>query len=59
MKDVNGLSAKEAAEKRRLDRKIFNGKGTRADIHRGLELLDKREAALARTRTIQAILRAG
>jgi len=38
-----GLTAKEVAEKRRIDRKVFSGNATRKDILRGLELKNRRD----------------
>lgn len=39
------LTAKEAAEKRRIDRKWMAGKATRKEILRSLDLLRKRQAS--------------
>jgi hypothetical protein len=39
------LTAKEKAEKRRIDRKVYAGKATRKEILRGLDLLRKSRAA--------------
>jgi hypothetical protein len=39
------LSAKEKAEKRRIDRKVATGKATRKDVLRGLTLLRKSRAS--------------
>ncbi len=40
---MSTLTKKEAAEKRRIDRKAFAGKATTKEILRGLELKRKRD----------------
>jgi hypothetical protein len=40
------LTKKEAAEKRKIDRKVLAGKATRKEILRGLDLLKKEDKSI-------------